>query len=246
MVIKQIFSKAEQNSLIIKKPAMNLEIPRYPTKSKRALSDDEKQAVVAADFEPKSRAFIDTMLYAGLRKGEVLSLTINDVNLDKREINVNKNWLTENNRPKIKSSPKTAAGNRIVPIPQKLYDSLVNYLATVDGSFLFTSSNGELMSATAYRHFWDRILDRINVASGGDSKHRVIASDLTAHICRHTYATMLYYVGVDLKSAQYLLGHATVRMTMELYTHLDTSKAKQAVSAIDIFLNSSQNVVESQ
>ncbi|MBE7043692.1 MAG: hypothetical protein E7399_09445, partial [Ruminococcaceae bacterium] len=43
----------------------------------------------------------------------------------------------------------------------------------------------------------------------------------TPHIFRHTYATNLYYAGVDLKRAQYLLGHSSLNMTLKVYTHMD-------------------------
>ncbi len=48
---------------------------------------------------------------------------------------------------------------------------------------------------------------------------KIVADDITPHIYRHTYATMLYRAGVDMKTAQRLLGHASLQMTMEIYTH---------------------------
>ena len=56
-------------------------------------------------------------------------------------------------------------------------------------------------------------------------------------LLRHTYATMLYHAGVDIKTAQYLLGHASIQMTMEIYTHLDTEKTKTAAKKLNDFIS---------
>ena len=54
---------------------------------------------------------------------------------------------------------------------------------------------------------------------------------------------MLYYAGVDIKTAQYLLGHSTISMTMEIYTHLDDSKTKDAAQKLNDLIAGSQIVV---
>lgn len=53
-----------------------------------------------------------------------------------------------------------------------------------------------------------------------DNKH----IKFTPHIFRHTYATNLYYAGIDIKTAQYLLGHSSLDMTLKVYTHLDNEQ----------------------
>jgi len=57
---------------------------------------------------------------------------------------------------------------------------------------------------------------------------------------------MLYYADVDIKTAQYLLGHASLSVTMEIYTHLDSEKAKAASEKLNNFVKSSQKVVSSK
>ena len=63
-----------------------------------------------------------------------------------------------------------------------------------------------------------------------------VKSDITPHIFRHTYATMLYNAGVDIKTAQYLLGHATIQMTLDIYTHLQEGKEKVAIEKLNTLL----------
>ena len=54
----------------------------------------------------------------------------------------------------------------------------------------------------------------------------------SAHVLRHTFATLLYDAGVDVKSASYLLGHSDSRVTLEVYTHLSESRAKASAAAM--------------
>ena len=77
----------------------------------------------------------------------------------------------------------------------------------------------------------------LNIQAGGRdasrSNPKVIAMDrFTAHQLRHTYATMLYDAGVDVKTAQDFLGHADPTVTMNIYTHLSSQKKEKAVQAL--------------
>ena len=63
---------------------------------------------------------------------------------------------------------------------------------------------------------------------------------------RHTYATNLYYAGIDIKTAQYLLGHASVQMTMDIYTHLDNSRISTAGNALNTFFSDKNKMSDSQ
>ena len=126
---------------------------------------------------------------------------------------------------------------------------------------LFSSASGGLMSEAVFRRFWGNIIDKLNIAAGGrtdylkdengeymrdeygkrkTSRVMAIASDITPHIFRHTFATNLYYAGVDIKMAQYLLGHASIEMTMEIYTHLDKETNKDAIGKLNEYIKQSK------
>ena len=88
------------------------------------------------------------------------------------------------------------------------------------------------------RKFWQRILNKLNAAAdknaGAEAGHSDIKriEGLTAHIFRHNYASLLYRQGVDVKTAQKLLGHSTIAVTMDIYTHLEELDA-QTITAIE-------------
>ena len=69
---------------------------------------------------------------------------------------------------------------------------------------------------------WESITNKLEDA--GKKYDRIVGRDLSAHIFRHNYACMLMYASVDMKERQYLLGHKTIAMTMNVYTHIEKSK----------------------
>lgn len=114
---------------------------------------------------------------------------------------------------------------------------------------MYRSAQNELMTETAFRRFWQKIMRELNLAAGG-TNGRIqclkISQDITTHMFRHTYATSLYYAGVDVKTAQYLLGHASIEMTMNIYTHLSIDKNFNAASQLDAFYGNQSKISQNE
>jgi len=94
------------------------------------------------------------------------------------------------------------------------------------------------MSDMAYFRAWDSYEAYLNIKAGGHGaiggKRKVVVLDhITAHMLRHTYASLLYDAGVDIKSAQRYLGHSDIETTLEIYTHLTKHKEDEAVQSIN-------------
>lgn len=248
LTMKQIVKQAMTEEYIYKDITAGITLPKKQKPQKRSLTDAEKELIAKADLSAKERAFIDILYYTGVRRGEALALTVQDVDLVNKKLRVNKNLVMKPTESEIKNSPKTAAGNRQIPIPDKLLKTLKEYMRENANLYLFTMQNGEPMSKSSFRRFWENILDKLNIAAGGDKFSRpdlakdknakplkIIASDITPHIFRHTYATNLYYAGIDVKTAQTLLGHSSIQMTMDIYTHLDEKKIEEASNKLNDF-----------
>ena len=244
LTLKQMFKRAVENNLLERNPVDLIDAPKRHKPTKRALTAEERASFEAAPLPPIERAFLLMLMYTGLRRGEVLALTWSDINMQAKTVSVSKTWSSDGNKAWIKPSPKSAAGNRDVPMPESLYDTIEALRSTATSDFLFPSSKGTLMSETVYRRFWVRIADALNTSLGGTSAQRVLRSDVTPHIFRHTYATMLFYAGIDIKTAQYLLGHSSITMTLDIYTHLDKGKVSEAAVKLNNFVSSSQNIVD--
>lgn len=247
LTIQQIIHQALIEEYIYKDITVGLSMPQKQQEKKRSLTEAEKNLIQAADLDPKERAFVDLLYYTGVRRGEALALTRDDIDFVNKTISINKNLVMKSNESEIKPSPKTKAGVRELPIPEKLLKPLISYVYALDSNYLFTKSDGGLMTNSAFRRLWDNILDKINIAAGGtkytrkDTRHegkraiQLIADDITPHMFRHTYATSLYYSGVDIKTAQYLLGHSSIQMTLDVYTHLDNEKITDSKAKLDAF-----------
>ncbi|MDR2648742.1 MAG: site-specific integrase [Clostridiales bacterium] len=213
ITLRQIFERARKRNYIIKNPTLDAERPLYKKPDKRSLSDEEVQMVKQAPMLLKEKTFILLLLHTGLRRGEALALTRADLDMKNNCINVHKSLYFEINRPFIKP-PKSKSGTRKVPIINELKPILAEYLLSQNGSVLFPSASGEFMSQTAFRRFWVKIIKSLNEAGA-------TASDITLHIFRHTFCSCLVRTGVAIKDAQYILGHASARITLDWYTHFD-------------------------
>jgi len=242
LTLNQLLKQAVKNEYIYKNVMESIELPKKTKSEKRALSEKEIEYVRSADLPIKEKTFVILLLTTGLRRGEALALSHNDVDMKNRTILVNKTVIVKSNKMEVKDSPKSSAGNRVVPIIDELYQCLIAYLPNLTNLNLFPTAKNELMTNTAYRRMWEKIINAINVAAGGViGKLRVdkIANDITPHMFRHTYATLLYNAGVDVKTAQYLLGHNSLQMTLDIYTHLEDKKKEDEIGKFNMFMNNS-------
>lgn len=237
----QIFRLAITNRVLDYNPADAVMIPKNaPQKHRRALTEEEQGWILNTPHRMQLGAMI--MMYAGLRRGELLALTWSDVDLDKRTITVNKAVEYHNGIPSAKASTKTDAGMRVVSIP----DALASYLSKQPRNSLlvFPSATGKLMPDCSWRRMWDDYLRAINRLYGHPSisdPNIITIPRFTAHWLRHTYATMLYMAGVDVLTAKELLGHTDIKTTLGIYTHLDAKFKTRSVDKLNAYLdNASQ------
>ncbi len=236
LTIKQIMECAYQEKLINRDITIGLKPIKKEQKEQRVLSDEEISVIEEAPLSTKERLFVDIARYTGLRKGEILALTIADIDFKNHKISVNKSLYYKGNKPEIKS-PKSKSGYRNVPIPDKLLITLKKHIKENSSLIIFTMSGGGYMSKQSFRGFWDKIIKKINENIENENKGtlKFYKDDikLTPHIFRHTYATNLYYAGIDVKTAQYLMGHSSVDVTLKIYTHLDAKKTELTFEKIN-------------
>ena len=226
---------AIESDLIIKNPFSKVVVPLIESEERRALTEDEIELITRNWNGHRFGHAAMIMLYAGLRRGELLALQWSDIDFANRVIHISKAWSVLTNVPEIKT-PKTKAGFRDVPIPSILYDAL--WSIKKKKGYVCPDTKGKIMTGTAYDRTWDSFMNYLNECAGGHKgagKRKPVwkIDHITAHMLRHTYATMLFDAGVDVKSAQRFLGHADIEVTLSIYTHLTKFKEDQAVVALD-------------
>jgi integrase len=109
-------------------------------------------------------------------------------------------------------------------------------------------TKGNMLSVTAYRRMWDSYMSELNFKFGDFSniinfkkpksrfapvKIPTVIPEFTAHWLRHTFITNMYFAGVDVLTAKEQAGHADIKTTMEIYTHLDKIYKKKQMNKMD-------------
>ena len=217
MTLRQIFKQAIADSIVLKNPAADLELPRHIKKEKRALTAEEMHAIETADLTERERAFIMIAYGCGLRPGEIYALTWDDIDFKANVIRVNKSIVFEkSNRPHV-CYPKTNKSVRTVESPRTVMNALKKYRSINITPILFYGQDGGYRGKTAYLGEWERIKKKIEAVLGHET-------DLTLYCFRHNYLTLLYYSGVSTKEAQRLAGHTSYKMIADVYAHLDAQK----------------------
>ena len=251
---RQIMQLAIDNRVIDYNPVSSVTIPKNaaPAEKKRALTDIEQRWICEFPHRAQTAAMI--MMYAGLRRGELLALTWADIDVEAKTIRVDKSVEFNKNVSTIKEGGKTKAATRTVYIPQVLAD----YLRDVPGihfGLVVQKKRGGIMTDTAWRRMWDSYLDDLNLRYGDwehclqtngkrpskyspkkKEKKPMLIPRFTAHWLRHTFITLMYMAGVDILTAKEQAGHEDIETTMGIYTHLDNQFKKKNVSKLDDYL----------
>lgn len=254
--IQRLFERARKNKLIADNPAADLIMPPFVKGSHRALERWEIELILDNWNTKASHAglWMMLMLLCGLRRGEMMALTWDAVDLVNRTLEVRRVAVIRKNRVKIEERAKTDAGLRTLPLCKALCDALLTVPEEKRIGYVCLSAKGLPLTESAYERGAEtfcRVLERI--LNGEPPTQRGRRTDVerkkaekekdlplkerkvfsfTAHDLRHTYATALYDAGVPVKAAQYFLGHADIRITLELYTHL--SKERESASRLQM------------
>ncbi|MDL2205357.1 site-specific integrase [Eubacteriales bacterium OttesenSCG-928-N13] len=247
-----IMQLAVDNRVLEYNPVAATRMPKTKLpRKRRALLEHEQKWICDLEHDARPAAMI--MMYAGLRRGEMIPLTWDDIDLAKGIISVNKS--AECVRGKFvlhQDSAKTAESIREVHIPKRLVDFLKG--ETRSGALVTTSKKGTLHTESSWIRLWESYLADLNFEYGvKESELRkengreytskfdpdgvpFVIPRITPHWLRHTFATLLYLSGVDVLTAMKQLGHTDVKTTLSIYTHLDKVYKAKSMTKLDTYL----------
>ena len=201
LVFRQIYDYAYVNYGVQNSPALHLRSPKGKGKREREFPSEADIEIVNENIDKPFGLMMYMALYTGLRRGELCALTWKDIDFDQKIIHVNKStYWTDDHVPHTKA-PKTASGERNIP----LMDSLADLLKPLQGK-------------PTDKVFGD--LHSYQIDKGIRKYMEETGCAVTLHGLRHGFASILYKNNVDIKTAAYVLGHAQTSTTLEIYTHL--------------------------
>ncbi|MGI6725919.1 MAG: tyrosine-type recombinase/integrase [Christensenellales bacterium] len=221
---RALFKAAVANRMIPYNPAEGAVPPTGEDGTHRALTDAEIGIIlaVARDKHPFTLPIL-LMLFAGLRRGEMAGIKP-DRDIVDGFIYVREATTWPSNQP-VTGKPKTPAAIRAIPIMPPLRP--------------FLDLPMKPLSESAFRSGMRSFLTACSVKLNGCTKrwqpedHVWKVFSFRCHDLRHTFATMLYDAGVDVKTAQRWLGHTDPAITMRIYTHLSKER-EQAATALAV------------
>ena len=222
--LRFIFEKAKENHLIAENPADHLVRPSCVKGQRRAITDLERKHLLAvADADPAYNLFL-LMLYCGCRPGEAIISQGHDIQ------------IVDGCRMLHIRGTKTVNSDRLVPMPNTMYERIAGA-----GPFdpLSPNARGREHSESSYKRLVERLRRDMNLSMGCRTyRNQLIppyplADDFVPYDLRHTYCTDLQKAGVDIRTAQRLMGHADIQITANIYTHVDTWQIITAAKLLD-------------
>jgi integrase len=221
MPLRAIFRRALARGEVAVNPTTGLELPAVEGSRDRIASPYEAAALLAA--LERDRALWATAMYAGLRRGELLALRWEDVDLPAGVIRVERSWdAKEGVVP-----PKSRAARRTVPIAAALRDQLVEHK-------LRSGRRVGLALGTSYTQPFtpSNVRKRANA-----TWLRAGLDPIGLHECRHTFASLMIAAGVNAKALSTYMGHSSVTITLDRYGHLMPGNESEAAARLDAYLS---------
>lgn len=246
--LRSALSDAQRLQLVAINAAMLVKVPKATKRPITPLNVDQAKTFLAAAEEHRLGALFSVALACGLRLGEATGLAWQDVDLETGEVRITQQ-LQAVGKKLVVQSLKTANSRRLLVLPavcltalrahrtKQLKERLKAGPRWVDTGLVFTT----------YRTYREGKGLTKQVGAGLHPRNvtRVLAGLLTAtnlphirfHDLRHSAASLLLARGVELVEISKLLGHSEIRVTADLYTHLQKQTAAKAATIMDAVLN---------
>ena len=242
-IVNRIFKYAVSLGLAEKNPCLNVIVPKMRLESTERETKYFNQSQLKKFFgyigqlskEPYTndllRALCRLLVASGMRVGEAVALTWSDIDFETGRVSITKNTYMSI----IQKTPKTDKSKRVVIIDRHTLDYLEKWRLQEKKHFLklrrpniklvFPTKAGAVMDYQTLRPFLLKWFDACGLPNIG------------FHGFRHTHASLLLNAGASYKEIQARLGHSSIKMTMDIYSHLEDEKQRQAVELFESIVN---------
>ena len=219
-VVSAVLSQAVNDGLIGRNPAEMVKVPKTRERDQRYLTADQVTELAKA-VEQRMRSggvLVKLLAYGGLRWGEAVALSADNVDVLRRRIHVRESATLVNGKL-VWGAPKSHRARTVV-IPRFLIEEMAPML--VGSGLVFTSPSGQpLRSPNFLRRVWQPAVTECALR------------DLVPHDLRHTAGSLAISAGANVKAVQRMLGHSSAQITLDRYTHLFEDDLDELADSMD-------------
>lgn len=247
-IIHQALKQSVKEGLLPRNVAEATSPPAIKNKQMRPLSEDELMKFLDVAKDDRLYAAYVVAATTGLRRGELLGLCWDCVDLEQGIIVVKRQLVPLKKKGLIlEETTKTKSGKRTVVLPEDTIRELKTHRkrqaqeklllgeAYQDHNLVFCTEKGTPLDPRNFTRHFKRLLKKAG-----------LPTDIRLHDLRHTYATLLLKRGVPAKIVQELLGHSSITITLDLYSHVTLEMQKLAVESLNGLLSKEKDLAHKQ
>lgn len=252
IILSDMFERAIEDNLMTRNPTKGVKLRATKEINAKVLSIEQQMEFFEACKGTFYENLYNVAVNTGLRPGELFALTTEDINFDEGYIDVNKTlvyqkYLDDTCKTFHTEPPKTRQSRRKVPMNSEcrkyierqldLKSVVKNKRPKEQNNYLFVTSFNTPINTQIYSDSIKAIVKQINLKREFGNEFPAFSG----HTFRHTFATRCFESGINPKVVQAYLGHATLKMTMDLYTHVTDEKAAEDIERI---VNGKNNIID--
>lgn len=219
-ILSSALKLAQEQRLILTNPAEGCALPRVEHQEMKTLTTVQ----LASFFREARESGVFELYYlelaTGLRRGELLGLKWEDIDLERGDLRVRRQ-VSRINGEVVEAPLKTKNAYRTLPLAEDTVSVLKEQRRKVGNSpWVFPSPNGGPISPDSVLHMLHRVLKRAGLPK------------VRFHDLRHTFATLALQNGVDVKTVSGMLGHFSAGFTLDTYAHITSAAQRQAAQTM--------------
>lgn len=230
--LKAALDKAVLLGMIPRNPCIGVELPKMQKYQGKYYNKEELKIMLDAAKDTDIYMIVLLAAYVGFRRGELVALTWDDIDFEKKVISVRNNTVLADGNV-ITKQPKSVAGIRDITVGDNIIAELkkaqIEYkkrkLAMgrrfIDSNLVICREDGKGYRPDSITQKWRRFIISNNL------------KDIRFHDLRHSCATAMIEAGIDPKTVQQRMGHADISVTMNIYAHCTKTMDEKAAELMD-------------